>query len=164
MTSPIKKILFVCMGNICRSPTAHAVMQHKVQLQALVESLQVDSAGTHAYHVGEQSDARSRQYAASQGVDMDYIRARKIAANDFDEFDLILAMDEHNLELIRAQAPSGANAHVELFLSAANRLNVTQRTQVPDPYYGGAEGFADVFQLVSIGCDAILAQYVSEST
>ena len=90
------KILFVCMGNICRSPTAHAIMQHKVNELGLSEQIKIDSAGTHAYHVGEKSDARSRALAARKGIDMEMIRARKVSVLDYDQFDYVLAMDEEN--------------------------------------------------------------------
>jgi len=150
------KVLFVCMGNICRSPTAHGVMQHKVNERGLAEQIIVDSAGTHAYHVGEQSDPRSRAKAADMGIDMEFIRARKISISDHDEFDYILAMDEDNLELINYYAPEGGRARVSLFLEFANNSgNVTERV-VPDPYYGGASGFDHVFDLVDRGCDAVI--------
>ena len=92
-----KKVLFVCMGNICRSPTAHGVMQHKIEERGLTNRIEIDSSGTHAYHVGEKSDPRSRALATKKGIDMEYIRARKISINDYDEFDYILAMDAENL-------------------------------------------------------------------
>ncbi len=150
------KILFVCMGNICRSPTAHGVMQHKISARGLDKQISVDSAGTHAYHVGEKSDPRSRAKASSMGIDMEFIRARKISVLDHDEFDYILAMDNENLELIRYYAPNGAGADVRLFLDFANRADLTSETQVPDPYYGGDSGFDKVFELVDLGCDALI--------
>ena len=150
------KVLFVCMGNICRSPTAHAVMQHKVDEQGLGDHIQIDSAGTHAYHVGEKSDARSRQKAAHKGIDMEFIRARKISIRDHDEFDYILAMDSDNLELIQYYAPSEGKAKVRMFLSYANDQGLNNKTDVPDPYYGGDAGFEEVFRLVDQGCDALI--------
>ena len=158
------KVLFVCMGNICRSPTAHAVMQYKVNQRQLDSSIEIDSAGTHAYHVGEQSDARSRALAAQSGVDMDTIRSRKISINDYDDFDYILAMDEDNLDLINYYAPAQFSAKVGLFLDYANRQGVAQERIVPDPYYGGGDGFENVFQLVSVGCDALIEHILSERT
>ena len=149
-------MLFVCMGNICRSPTAHAVMQAKIDARGLQDGYSVDSAGTHAYHVGEPSDARSRQVARSKGINMEDIRARKISITDYDEFDYIFAMDDENLHLINFSAPESHRAQISLFLSAANKTGSAQRTSVPDPYYGGDQGFNDVFDLVSRGCDAIL--------
>ena len=158
------KVLFVCMGNICRSPTAHAVMQDKVNQRQLDSSIEIDSAGTHAYHVGEQSDARSRALAAQKGVDMDYIKSRKISINDYDHFDYILAMDEDNLDLINYYAPAQFSAKVALFLDYANHSGVAQERIVPDPYYGGDDGFEHVFQLVSVGCDALIEHILSERT
>ena len=153
------KILFVCMGNICRSPTAHAVMQHKIDQQGLDDKIWIDSAGTHAYHVGNPADHRAQQEACRQGIDMQGLRARKIAAKDYDEFDYILAMDEDNLELINHYAPDQHKARLLMFLHFANQMHTADRINVPDPYYGGADGFSDVFDLVDRGCDALL-EYV----
>ena len=150
------KILFVCMGNICRSPTAHAVMQHKIDELGLSDQYKVESAGTHGYHIGEKSDERSRALAREKGVDMEYVRSQKISINDYDYYDYILAMDRDNLELIEYYSPPNPKAEIALFLSFATQLEQTNRDEVPDPYYGGAQGFEDVFQLVEIGCDAII--------
>ena len=150
------KILFVCMGNICRSPTAHGVMQHKIDKASLSHRFEIDSAGTHAYHVGEKSDPRSCDKAASMGIDMEFIRARKISINDHDEFDYILAMDHDNLELINYYAPEHGRAHVSLFLDFAVQQGSCDQNTVPDPYYGGAKGFDTVFELVDAGCDALI--------
>ncbi len=144
------------MGNICRSPTAHGVMQHKVNERGLNDQIEIDSAGTHAYHIGEPSDPRSRSKASSAGIDMEYIRARKISIHDHDEFDYILAMDEDNLELINYYAPEGGRAWVGLFLEFANRIGKMEERIVPDPYYGGDAGFERVFKLVDKGCDALI--------
>lgn len=150
------KVLFVCMGNICRSPTAHGVMDHLVAERGLQDSIEVESAGTHAYHVGEKSDPRSRAKAQQKGIDMEYIRAQKISINDYDVYDYILAMDEDNLELINYYAPQNYKAKVSLFLDFAMQAGLTDRNIVPDPYYGGDDGFEDVFQLVEMGCNALL--------
>ena len=157
------KVLFVCMGNICRSPTAHGVMQNKISTQNLDDLIQVDSAGTHAYHVGEKSDSRSRATASEKGIDMEFIRARKISVNDYDEFDHILAMDEQNLELINYYAPDSHKAEIALFLSFAHKSGVISQTSVPDPYYGGDQGFEDVFKLVDRGCDALIEHLLGKS-
>lgn len=151
------KVLFVCMGNICRSPTAHGVMQHKIEQQALTDQIEIDSAGTHAYHVGEKSDSRSCATAKSKGIDMEFIRARKVSVLDYDEFDYILAMDEDNLELLNYYAPDNYSAKVMLFLDFANQAGTVQESVVPDPYYGGEQGFQHVFDLVDKGCDALIA-------
>ena len=144
------------MGNICRSPTAHGVMQSKLNQRGLEKQVYVDSAGTHAYHVGEKSDARSRQTATERGIDMDYIRARKVSAPDYNEFDYILAMDNDNLDLVLSRAPNGHQAEVTLFLSYANLAGTVDEQFVPDPYYGGESGFEQVFDLVDKGCDALI--------
>ena len=150
------KVLFVCMGNICRSPTAHGVMQHKVNQRGLQKRFLIDSAGTHAYHVGEKSDPRSRSTANSKGIDMEFIRARKISVLDYDEFDYILAMDQDNFDLINYYAPDNYTADVRMFLDFANQVGTTNEQQVPDPYYGGESGFENVFSLVDKGCDALI--------
>lgn len=150
------KVLFVCMGNICRSPTAHAVMQHKLTMRGLDGRISVDSAGTHAYHVGQKSDPRSRAKAKSKGIDMEFIRARKISVHDHDEFDYVLAMDQDNLDLIHYYAPQSASAEVRLFLDFAARAQPKLEKVVPDPYYGGDTGFEHVFDLVDLGCDALI--------
>ena len=155
------KVLFVCMGNICRSPTAHGVMQHKVENRALLNRIEIDSAGTHAYHVGEQSDPRSRATAARKGIDMEYIRARKISILDYDEYDYILAMDAENLDLIHYYAPNDHKAKVSLFLAYANQAGTVDEQEVPDPYYGGDAGFEHVFSLVDRGCDALIDHILS---
>jgi len=152
----MKKLLFVCMGNICRSPTAHAVMRHKVEQANLSDKLTIDSAGTHAYHTGETPDPRSRDTAKQRGINTDDIYARAIESDDYYNFDLILAMDADNLQLIQQGAPSDASAQVQLFLESAVQQARTTQTEVPDPYYGGAQGFELVFDLVELGCDALL--------
>lgn len=155
------KVLFVCMGNICRSPTAHGVLQSLIDQRGVSNRVQVDSAGTHAYHVGEQSDGRSRALAKQRGVDMEYIRARKISVLDYDGFDYILAMDEDNLELINYYAPDHHAAKIRLFLSFANATGDCPQRVVPDPYYGGEDGFEQVFGLVETGCRALLDQLLA---
>lgn len=154
----MKKLLFVCMGNICRSPTAHAIMQHMVDERGLQDHFLIDSAGTHAYHVGEPPDARSCAKGAEKGIAMTHLKARKIAVTDYDEFDYILAMDEDNLELINYYAPPNHTAKTSLFLDFAIRQGKTERSVVPDPYYGGDAGFEDVFSLVSLGCESLLQE------
>lgn len=149
-------ILFVCMGNICRSPTAHGVMQAKIDRLGYSQRFAIDSAGTHAYHVGEKSDARSRQLAARKGIDMEFIRARKVSVLDYDEYDYILAMDDDNLELLEYYAPDAHHSRIALFLSFANDAGLTDERVVPDPYYGGETGFEHVFELVNQGCDALI--------
>ena len=139
------KVLFVCMGNICRSPTAEGVFNKFIKNMGTTEHFIVDSAGTHAYHVGEPSDVRSQQMARSRGVDLSRIRARKVAQSDFEHFDHILAMDSDNYNILIEASPSEYHHKIELFLNYAPERN---ESDVPDPYYGGQNGFAHVFDLV----------------
>ena len=139
------KVLFVCMGNICRSPTAEGVFNHIIHELGTEDRFHLDSAGTHAYHVGESPDARAQQTAKSRGVDLSYIRARKFTAGDFETFDYILAMDTDNYEILMAACPSEHQHKVKLFLEYAPEH---PERDVPDPYYGGQRGFEHVFDLV----------------
>ncbi len=147
------RVLFVCMGNICRSPTAHAVFRKKVEEAGLADRIEIDSAGTHAYHVGEPPDRRSQQTASRRGIRMHDLRARKVDLGDFYHYDLILAMDEDNLANLLAMKPDDATAEVKLFLReyAPEHGHV-----VPDPYYGGPEGFERVFDMVEAASDRLL--------
>ena len=137
-------------------------MQNKVIQRGLSDFIEIDSAGTHAYHVGEQSDQRSRRLALQKGIDMDYIRARRIAAEDYHRFEYILAMDAENLALIEQYAPPDHRSNLSLFLQFANRDGSVKRSTVPDPYYGGERGFEDVFDLVDRGCESLLRHIVDE--
>lgn len=149
------KVLFVCMGNICRSPTAEGVFTHLVEQQGTRDRFMIDSAGTHAYHVGEQPDTRAQQTARQRGIDLSYIRARKFARSDFEEFDHILAMDYDNYAILLDACPSEHKGKVRLFLEYAPER---EERDVPDPYYGGQNGFDHVFDLVE---DASLGFYNS---
>ena len=139
------RVLFVCMGNICRSPTAHSVFEQLVRDAGLEANVEVDSAGTHAYHVGEPPDRRAQQTARGRGIDLSGQRARKVHDADFHEFDYILAMDEDNLHGLRSRCPPECEDRLHLFLSFAPRMG---EREVPDPYYGGTHGFEHVFDLV----------------
>jgi protein-tyrosine phosphatase len=148
------RILFVCMGNICRSPTAHAVFRKMVQEEGLTERIWIDSAGTHAYHIGEPPDSRSQQTALRRGIDMGDLRARKVQRGDFSDYHYILAMDQDNLSNLRTlAAQSTAAARVELFLDYADDWS---EQEVPDPYYGGAQGFERVFDMVEAASRGLL--------
>lgn len=147
------KVLFVCMGNICRSPTAHGVFENMVNDSGLVRSIEIDSAGTHAYHVGEPPDRRAQQTASRRGIRMDHLRARQVEMSDFDYFDYILAMDEDNLTILRSMCPSHQQDKVRLFLEFAQQRH---ETEVPDPYYGGPSGFDFVFDLVDEASSGLL--------
>ena len=138
-------VLFVCMGNICRSPTAHGVFRHKVKAQGWEHQVQVDSAGTHNYHPGSPPDQRSQKHAALRGYDLSDLRARQIQDSDFEVYDLILAMDWDNLALVQAECPDEHQGKVRLLTEFCQ----TQSSQVvPDPYYGGTNGFEEVLDLV----------------
>ena len=137
-------VLFVCMGNICRSPTAEGVFRHQVAAAGLSDRFAIDSAGTHAYHVGEPPDRRAVAAAERRGVSMDDIRARRVSEDDFERFDLIIPMDEDNLERLLAQAPDEHHHKIKLFLQFAT----SEESEVPDPYYGGSAGFERVIDLI----------------
>lgn len=147
------KILFVCMGNICRSPTAHGVFRQRVRDAGLAAQIHIDSAGTHAYHVGNPPDPRSRHTALQRNVDLSDLRARQVNRADFHEYDYILAMDRDNLRDLQALAPAGARAQVQLFLDFAPDR---PHREVPDPYYGGPQGFDEVFDLVDAAAAGLL--------
>ena len=139
------KILFVCMGNICRSPTAEGVFRHLIEQTNASNDILIDSAGTHAYHVGEAPDSRALETARSRNIDMSQQRARRVNNNDFEEFDYVLAMDESNHQDLVRICPEHLQHKVELFMNYANEFS---ETEVPDPYYGGPSGFDHVFDLV----------------
>jgi len=149
----ITSILFICMGNICRSPSAEAVFRHKAQAQGL--SLTIDSAGTVGAHAKEKPDHRAQKMGAERGYSFDGIKARKVTAQDFEDFDLILAMDNANLEDLYKIAPVHLQHKAMLFLDFAKSH---EETEVPDPYYGGANGFRFVLDLVEDASDGLLAQ------
>jgi protein-tyrosine phosphatase len=139
------RVLFVCMGNICRSPTAEGVFKHLVAAEGLAGMIESDSAGTHDYHIGDAPDARSQAAAARRGYDLGTLRARQVTLNDFATFDYVLAMDEANLSLLREQCPEASRGKLKLFLAFAENVELRE---VPDPYYGGAQGFEEVLDLV----------------
>jgi len=139
------KILFVCMGNICRSPTAEGVFKRHVERAGLADIVQSDSAGTHDYHIGEAPDPRAQSAALTRGYDLSPLCARQVSRADFAEFDYVLAMDEVNLRSLRRLCPPEHASKVRLFLEFASETRVRE---VPDPYYGGARGFEHVLDLV----------------
>lgn len=156
-TTPVVRVLFVCMGNICRSPTAQGVFRHLVAQAGLSERIEVDSAGTHAYHIGEPPDPRAQQTARRHGVDLSGLRARRVRAEDFKRFDYVLAMDVENYRSLQEICPPGYEARLHLLMDFAP--SCTER-EVPDPYYGGPSGFDRVFELIEQACEGLLTDIV----
>lgn len=147
------RVLFVCMGNVCRSPTAEGVLRHKAALRGLSKSVEVASAGTHAHHVGSPPDPRSQAHAARRGYDLSRQRARQFKAVDFANFDLVLAMDHENLEALDERCPEEHRDKVGLLMRFARRHAVEA---VPDPYYGGPNGFELVLDYIEDACDGLI--------
>ncbi|HWF99914.1 MAG TPA: low molecular weight protein-tyrosine-phosphatase [Steroidobacteraceae bacterium] len=147
------KILFVCLGNICRSPTAEVVFRAIASREAPDIALEIDSAGTAGYHVGEAPDRRTRQAAARRGYDLSALQARIVEPRDFGHFDLILAMDRENLRALQRQAPPQARERLRLFLEFAPETGISE---VPDPYYGGPNGFEEVLDLIEAASRGLL--------
>ena len=147
------RVLFVCLGNICRSPTAEAVVREFARRHAAALALEVDSAGTHGYHTGSPPDERAIAAARRRGIDMSDLRARVVEAGDFERFDLVLAMDESVYGRLRRIAPPRRAERVHLFLDYAPQLG---RRDVPDPYYGGTTGFEEVLDLVEEAARGLL--------
>jgi protein-tyrosine phosphatase len=147
------KVLFVCMGNICRSPTAEGVFTHLVHSQKIAHHFQIDSAGTHAYHIGDAPDLRSQKTALNRGIDISHLRGRKVIFGDFDDFDFILAMDDENHAILMNACPAQHQHKISHFLSFAPQLNTRE---VPDPYYGGAQGFERVLDMIEAASEGFL--------
>jgi protein-tyrosine phosphatase len=147
------KVLFVCMGNICRSPTAEGVFNAFIANRNLAHAFEVDSAGTHAYHVGDAPDLRAQKAARDRGVELGHIKARKVNVKDFELFDHILAMDEENYAILSESCPDGHRHKIRLFLEYAPQL---RQNEVPDPYYGGAYGFERVLDLVEAASEGFI--------
>lgn len=154
------RVLMVCMGNICRSPTAEGVLRERLQRAGLGQRVAVDSAGTIDAHAGEPPDPRAQRHAALRGYDLSTQRARPVRSEDFSHFHWVLAMDEDNLAWLQRKAPPGSAARIELLMPYARRC--TGVRAVPDPYYGNAEGFERVLDLVEDACDGLLARLQQE--
>lgn len=145
------RILFVCTGNICRSPTAEGVFRHRAQAAGL--GCHIDSAGTHAYHIGEQPDRRSQAHALRRGYDLSVQRARQVADDDFAHYSHILVMDRQNLAALMARCPAEHAHKLALFLAYGT---LDPQGEVPDPYYGGDAGFERVLDLIEDASDGLI--------
>lgn len=148
------RVLFVCLGNICRSPTAEGVLRHQLKLAGLEDQVEVASAGTGDWHVGKPPDSRTRRAALARGYDLSAQRAQQVSAQDFSRYDLILAMDTSNLGHLKALQPSADTAELDLFL----RRYEGELDEVPDPYYGGEEGFEQVLDLIELACSKLVVE------
>ena len=146
-------VLFVCLGNICRSPTAHAVFEAKVRAAGLDQHIVIDSAGTGDWHIGVAPDKRATAAASGRGYDMTPLRARQVQHDDFERFDYILAMDSQNFTDLKRLAPRQFDGHLSLFLDFHPQVS---SRDVPDPYYGSDDGFNQVLDLVEVTSDALL--------
>lgn len=155
------KVLFVCLGNICRSPTAHGVLERKLAVAGLSDRVEVDSAGTAVWHVGKQPDLRSQQTARKRDYDLSHLRARQAVVEDFLEFNYVLAMDNENLENLKSIVPVDGKikSQPELFLASYSSKGLSQ---VPDPYYGGDAGFEGVLDMVEDACDQLIIDIQSK--
>jgi protein-tyrosine phosphatase len=151
--SNIVSVLMVCMGNICRSPTAEGVFRQHLQRAGLEHRVRLDSAGTHSYHIGKSPDPRASQAAKQRGYDLSGLVGRQVSARDFEDFDLILAMDQDNLANLMRVCPRGQEHKVRLFLSFSARF---AGQEVPDPYYGGPRGFDHVLDMVEDAAAGLL--------
>jgi protein-tyrosine phosphatase len=152
------KVLFVCMGNICRSPTAEGVFRHKVSEAGLEDQIHIDSAGTIAHHIGHPPDPRAQKAALKRGVDLGSQRARRVSGEDFEEFDLVIAMDSDNHYELEMICPPGYEDRLHMFLKFAQN---TRETEVPDPYYGGSGGFETVLDMIEDAAEGLL-QHLQE--
>jgi protein-tyrosine phosphatase len=147
------KVLFVCLGNICRSPTAEGVFRKLIEGKGYTDKIEVDSAGTHAYHVGEPPDERAQAAAARRGIDINHLRGRRAGIKDMKEFDYVLAMDRENLEDLLSLCPVRHEQIIELFLTFAPQR---PEREVPDPYFGGVSGFDRVLDMIEEAAEGLL--------
>ena len=154
------KVLFICAGNICRSPTAEAVLRHRVAKEGTALQIEIESAGIGGWHIGSPPDRRTQEAAKRRGYDMSAQRARQVVREDFERFDLILAMDLENLADLRRQAPAQAHGKIRLFVDFIESGEVDE---VPDPYYGGEAGFEQVLDLVEQASAGLLAYLKSSN-
>ena len=151
-----RSVLFVCLGNVCRSPLAEGILRHKVEEMGVSDRFMLDSCGTGAWHVGNPPDRRALATAAGHGVNMSDLRARTLDANDFYAFDYIFAMDRDNLRDLRARQPRDGTAELALYLDFCGIGTRLGNNDVPDPYYGGQDAFEDVFAMLDQASDILL--------
>ncbi|MGB0872515.1 MAG: low molecular weight protein-tyrosine-phosphatase [Solirubrobacterales bacterium] len=156
------KLLFVCLGNICRSPTAEGVMRHIVDQEGLADRFEIDSAGTGSWHLGESPDPRSTAHAEARGITIGG-KARQVSSADFDHYDLILAADAYNFRDLRSIAPTDELEAKVKMLREFDPMSTPDDLDVPDPYYGGPNGFDDVIDLVEAACRGLLDSVLSEA-
>jgi len=149
------KVLFVCMGNICRSPTAHGMFRALVEKEGLSQAIEIDSAGTHAYHVGSAPDRRAQATAQERGIDISDLVARRVEPDDFDLFDFVVAMDQDNYMSLSEICPDQHVDKIYMFMDFADHMRTRE---VPDPYYGGPSGFDRVFDLVEAASEGLLQE------
>jgi len=152
------KILFVCMGNICRSPTAEGVFRHQVTEAGQADMIVIDSAGTHAYHIGSSPDRRAQQAALQRGYDLSSLSGRQVGPGDFHEFDYILAMDRENLANLFQICPQQEQHKLKLFMEFSRGFS---EREVPDPYYGGNQGFENVLNMVEDAASGLLEEILA---
>jgi protein-tyrosine phosphatase len=157
---PVMQVLMVCSGNICRSPTAEAVLRARLQAAGLADRIAVDSAGTHGFHVKEPPDPRAQALGLKRGYDLSRLRARRVSGDDFLRFQRILAMDQGHLKWLQDAAPPDARARVDLLMNHAVRH--AGLTEVPDPYYGSERDFERVLDLVEDACDGLVRDLARE--
>ena len=158
------RVLFVCTGNICRSPTAEGVLRKIVSDAGMNQQIIVDSAGTHGSHQGHPPDSRAQSAAKSRGYDLSKLKARKLAADDFEHFDLLLAMDEGHFSIMQRIAPPGTRDKVKMFLSYARNTGGPTAMEVPDPYYGAPGGFERVLDLIEDAANGLFASIQRDPT
>ena len=153
------RVLFVCLGNICRSPTAEGVFRTLVTKHGHADRITVDSAGTHAYHIGSPPDARAQAAARQRGIDISGLRGRRVEREDFRAYDYVLAMDEDNYEHLSALCPAGERRRLHLLMDFAPGLG---QREVPDPYRGGGDGFDTVLDMIETASEGLLGHILEE--
>ncbi len=153
------RVLFICLGNICRSPTAQAIFEKKIVGHGLEDLFKIDSCGTGSWHIGKMPDLRAIEAATKRGYSLNHIRARKMLIKDFDDFDYFVAMDRENLKEIERLRPENFCGNVALFSSF---IKNSKLVDVPDPYYGGERGFDEVIDMIELGASGILKSILSD--